>query len=88
MREGRLVTQPEKRSKHDRSIRGWKTWQHIPGVRWYDGSPFPTASIGSSFGGPVRAVKRLPSTWRQSWSEKFNDRSRMRSSGGSGHARP
>jgi DUF2075 family protein len=25
VRDGRLVTQPEKRSRHDRSIRGWKT---------------------------------------------------------------
>ena len=25
VRDGQLVTQPEKRSRHDRSIRGWKT---------------------------------------------------------------
>ena len=27
VRDGRLVTQPEKRSRHDRSVRGWKTWR-------------------------------------------------------------
>jgi hypothetical protein len=27
VRDGHLVTKPEKRSKHDRSIRGWKTWR-------------------------------------------------------------
>jgi hypothetical protein len=27
VRGGELVTRPEKRSKHDRSIRGYKTWR-------------------------------------------------------------
>jgi hypothetical protein len=27
VRDGELVAQPERRSRHDRSIRGWKTWR-------------------------------------------------------------